>query len=123
MTEERRENDKIILDRLEKIGSDVTNIKIDLALNTKDTSRLSEYQKTANGKLAAQQASIQALQASQLLTAAFIKKEQDEKEKKEGNKSSTINRVYWLLAGIGLTLLGRIITYLEQIGFFKHIIK
>jgi hypothetical protein len=123
MQEDRRENDKIILDRLEKIASDVTNIKIDLALNTKDTNRLSEYQKTANGKVAAHEASIQALQAQQIIAAAFIKKQEDEKEKKDEGRGATISRVYWLLIGIALTLLGRIITYLEQSDFFKHIIK
>lgn len=130
MPQDNRENDKIILDRLEKIQDDVTKTKIDMALNTKSTLDIEDHLKTLNGKVLTNQNSIAAVQAQATLAATFIteskeaeKKAQQKLEQKLDGKSQNYNKVYWLILGIGLTLLGRIITYAEQADFFKHIIK
>ena len=130
MTQDSRENDKIILDRLEKIQDDVTKTKIDLALNTKSTADIEDHLRTLNGKVITNQTSIAALQSQAVMAATFItesneakKKAEDRQEKKSDNKSRDFSKAYWLLIGIALTLIGRIITYAEQTDFFKHIIK
>jgi hypothetical protein len=88
MAQDRRENDKIILDRLEKIQDDSTQFKINLALNTQATkgietnvTAIQEHLKTLNGKVITQAASIQSLQAADVLTAAYIKKAEDDKQR------------------------------------------
>ena len=72
MSEDRRENDKVILDRLDKIQDDITSTKINLALNTQETSRLADYQKTTNGKVAAHEVRQQSLEANQAVMATAL---------------------------------------------------
>lgn len=121
MSEDRRETDKIILDRLDKISDKVNSIEINLALNTRDTGRMTELQKTANGKVAAHEASIQALQAQQVLTAAYIKKEDEAKEKASDRKYDTHNRWVWVVIGLGISIGGQILLYLIQGDILKRI--
>ena len=104
MPEERRENDKIILDRLEKIQDDSTQFKINLALNTqatkgieKNVTAIQEHLKTLNGKVITQAASIQALQAADVLTAAYIKKAEDDKLRASEEKNGWRD---WAIKGI-----------------------
>jgi hypothetical protein len=121
MPEDRRETDKIILDRLDKISDKVGNIEVNLALNTRDTGRIAELQKTANGKVAAHEASIQALQAQQVLTTTYIKKEDEAKEKQNDRKYETRNRWVWVLIGLGISIGGQILLYLIQGDVLKRI--
>ena len=123
MPEERRENDKIILDRLEKLQNDTTDTKINLALNTQATKGIEEHLAQINGKVASHNASIQALQAQATVAATFITETNQAKQKQTDSRSNNLNRVYWLMAGLGFGFLGRILTYLLQTDFFKNIYK
>jgi hypothetical protein len=121
MSIERRENDKIILDRLEKLQSDATDTKINLALNTQATKGIEDHLAQINGKVASHNASILALQAQATVASTFITETNEAKKEHYKNRSSNLNRVYWLMAGLGLGFVGRVLTYLLQTDFFKHI--
>ena len=121
MPEDRRETDKIILDRLDKITDKVSNIEVNLALNTRDTGRMTELQKIANGKVANHEASIQALQAQQVVTAAYITKQEEAKEKADERKYETHNRWIWVVVGLGVSIGGQILLYLIQSDVLKRI--
>lgn len=58
--EERRKGDLLILEKL-------SDIHTNLALNTQETTRLAEYQKTTNGKVAAHETRLQAIESNQAL--------------------------------------------------------
>lgn len=131
---DRRDTDKIILDRLEKIDASTTQIKIDLALNTKETARIADAQVKTNGKVAAHQASIIDMQAKETVMAntiaslqAIHAKDDAEKEQSVKNKESrrldNISRAWWLVIGIALSLIGNIINYLIRTDAIKEIIK
>lgn len=128
--QDRRETDKIILDRLDKIQEDQTQLKVNLALNTQSTTGIENHLATLNGKVAAHNASIQEMQAKETvaaLTLAELKaekiEEKQQKEDKAKDKNANWNKLFWIIIGIVFALAGRIITYAEQSDFFKHIIK
>lgn len=123
MPEERRQNDKIILDRLEKLQQDTTDTKINLALNTQATKGIEKHLGDINGKVANHNAAILALQAQATVASTFIAETNQAKQKQNDNRSSNLNRAYWLIAGITISFLGRILSYLFQTDFFKEILK
>lgn len=128
MPEERRENDKIILDRLEKIQDDSTQLKINLALNTQATKSIEtnvdaieDHLKTLNGKVLAQASSIQALQAADIITAKYIADTDKAKDKKGERILGFKDKAMWLIIGGALVLAQRILTYLIQSDLIKKI--
>lgn len=58
--EERRNGDLLIMEKLSAMHTE-------LALNTRETSRLADYQKTTNGKVAAHETRLQAIESNQAL--------------------------------------------------------
>jgi hypothetical protein len=60
MMEERRQGDLMIMDKLSAMHTD-------LALNTRETTRIAEYQKQTNGKVAAHETRLQAIESNQAL--------------------------------------------------------
>lgn len=60
MTEERRNGDMLIMEKLSAMHTE-------LALNTRETTRIAEYQKATNGKVAAHETRLQAIESNQAL--------------------------------------------------------
>lgn len=90
--QERRQGDLMIMDKLSLMHTE-------LALNTRETTRLAEYQKTTNGKVAAHESRLQAIESNQALIS---------------NNLATINQTKkdwldWLLKG--LVVLGLLLAY------------
>jgi septal ring factor EnvC (AmiA/AmiB activator) len=121
MPEERRSNE--ILDRLSKIQDDITQTKVDLALNTQSTAGIEKHLSDINGKVMAHNASIQALQAQATVASTFIAEATKSKEKREINRSVIYSRAMWAVIGATLVIVQRIVTYLIQNDFIKQIIK
>lgn len=123
MPEERRQNDILILEKLDKIQEDISKTKIDLALNTQETTRLADYQRVTNGKVAAHEARLQSIEGANAITSTTLAEIKQDKKKREDNRSVIYTRIFWAIAGAVMVLAGRVLTYLEQNDFFKHIIK
>lgn len=128
--EDRRQNDKIILDRLESIQKDVTKTQIDLALNTQATQGVEKHLATLNGKVAAHNASIQEMQAKETvaaLTLAELKadkiEERQQKEKQDNRKYDNWSKAWWVVIGVGLSILGSLMNYLIRSDVLKEIFK
>ena len=58
--EERRQGDLLIMEKLSAMHTD-------LALNTRETTRIAEYQKATNGKVAHHETRLQAIESNQAL--------------------------------------------------------
>jgi hypothetical protein len=128
MPQDSRENDKIILDRLEKIQDDSTQLKINLALNTQATKSIEtnvdaieDHLKTLNGKVLTQASSIQALQAADIITAKYIADSDKVKEKKGERVLGFKDKALWMIIGGGLFMAQRILTYLIESYLIKKI--
>jgi hypothetical protein len=131
---ERRENDKIILDRLESIQKDVTKTQIDLALNTQATTQLAEYQKFQNGRLGTIESRTQAVEGAQAITSvavAAIKAAEEKKqaanekkdEKIEDARKARYDKLFWLVLGLLITFLGNLALFLIRSDILKEIFK
>jgi DNA primase large subunit len=116
MPQNYRENDKVILDRLEKIQDDITSTKISLALNTKATTDIEDHLRTLNGKVITNQNSIQALQASDVLKTAFLKKIDDDKERNIKHRSGWQD---WTIKGV-IAIVVMLFYYLLTHNGFPH---
>lgn len=123
MQQDHRENDKVILDRLEKIQEDITQTKINLALNTQSTSGIEDHLRTLNGKVATNQSSIIALQAQSTLASAYIAESKAKKEKSDDKRGVFTTRLLWAIAGAIALFIGRFLIVAEQAGILKNIIK
>lgn len=121
MLEERRENDKIILDRLDKLQETTTKTQIDLALNTQATKSMEKHLGEINGKVQAHNASIQSLQAQATVAADFIVKANATAEKMNDRKYEAHNRWVWVIVGLGVSVGGQILLYLIQSDTLKRI--
>jgi len=99
----------------------------ELALNTRETSRIAKAQETTNGKVAAHEVRQQSLEANQAVMATALAEIKSEKKENTKNRSATQSRVFWAIAGVTvsgvLSLLGRFVTYLIQTDALKNIIK
>lgn len=126
--QDRRDTDKIILDRLESIQTDITKTKIDLALNTQATQGVEKHLATLNGKVASHNATIQEMQAKETVAALSLAelkadrlKEQDIQEKKNDKRSDNWSKAWWVIIGVGLSILGNIMNYVIRTDVLKEI--
>ncbi len=104
---ERRAGNEVILDRL-------GDIKTNLALNTQETGRLAEYQKTLNGKVVAHETRLQSIESNQALTSTALAQLQAEKFKQDG----TMNEWTKYFIKAALAIAGAIIYFiLTRNGF------
>lgn len=118
---DQRSTDKVILDRLEKIQESQTKFAVDLALNTKATGDIEDHLRTLNGKVLTNQNSIAALQSQAVLTSTFIANAEKAKEKKADDRSANMNKLWWLVIGIGVAVGGDILLYLIKSDVLKKI--
>ena len=123
MPEERRENDKIILDRLDKLQETTTKTQIDLALNTQATRGVEKHLGDINGKVQAHNAAIQALQAQATVAADFIITSKKDVEKQSDRNYDSHNRWKWVIVGLGAGIVGQILLYFVQSDLFKRIFQ
>lgn len=72
MPEERRQGDLLILEKL-------SDIQTNLALNTRETSRIADAQVKTNGKVAAHEVRMQTLEANQALISTNLAKSDNKK--------------------------------------------
>jgi hypothetical protein len=128
MPEERRENDKIILEEIRSLQTDVGGIKVNLALNTQETARLAQYQEKMNGRMVGHEARMQAVEGAQALTATTLAqmqvedKNRKEKEKKQEDRNyETHDRWKWVVIGILVSAGGQILLYLIKSDVLKKI--
>ncbi|MDQ3816119.1 MAG: hypothetical protein M3362_00325 [Acidobacteriota bacterium] len=121
MTQDRRETDKIILDRLDKLQEISTKTQINLALNTQATEGIKTHLGDINGKVQAHNASIQALQAQATVAADFILKAGKQEEKLDERKYETHDRWKWLVIGICISIGQFVVLYLLRSDTLKNI--
>lgn len=121
MPEERRETDKIILDRLDKLQETTTKTQIDLALNTQATRGVEKHMGEINGKVQAHNASIQSLQAQATVATEFIVKANAAAEKVNERKYETHDRWRWVVVGLIVSIGGQILLYIIQSDILKKI--
>jgi IS1 family transposase len=123
MPEERRQNDIIILEEIRELQKNVNKIDVNLALNTHETGRLAKYQELMNGRVASHESRLQTIEGANALTATALAEIKTAKQKQSDTRSMILSRAGWAIAGGGLVLMGRILTYLIQNDFIKEIIK
>jgi hypothetical protein len=134
MPVDRRETDKIILDELRTLQTNVSRIDVNLALNTQETARLAKYQELMNGRVAGHEARMQVVEGAQAITSTAVAKIQADKvreeTKKEENDEKQSDRQYttrdrwkWVLVGLAMSLGGQILLYLIQGDILKNIFK
>ena len=105
--EDRRENDKIILEELRDLKKDVNRIDINLALNTQETTRLAQYQEKMNGRVAGHEARMQVVEGAQAITSTAVASIQK-------NSSDWTD---WLKKGVVAVLLAAFYYLLTHNGF------
>lgn len=104
MTEERRQGDLLILEKL-------ADIQTNLALNTQETKRIADAQVKTNGKVAAHEVRQQSMEANQAVMATALAQIQQREEKQNNKKDDWLD---WLLKGIvvvGLALFYYLLTH------------
>lgn len=95
----------------------------ELALNTRETSRIAEYQKATNGKVAAQESRLQNLEGAQALTTTTLAQMNQAREKRQDRILSYKDKVVWVIIGGMMVWIGRLVTYAIQSDFLKNIVK
>jgi hypothetical protein len=72
MPEERRQGYELISTQLSAIQDKIGTMHTELALNTRETSRIAKAQETTNGKVAAHEVRQQSLEANQAVMATAL---------------------------------------------------
>ena len=120
MPEERRQGDLLIMDKLSAIQDKMGTMHTELALNTRETSRMAEYQKFTNGKVASLESRIQTVEAAQALTSTTLAQIQS-KETQQATKK--YDWFVWVVRGFivfAITTFGWIIfIILTRLGFIN----
>ncbi len=119
--QERRENDKIILDRLDKLQETSTKTQIDLALNTRATQGVEEHLKTLNGKVAAHETRMQSVEGAQAITSTAVAQIKIEDDDKKKTRRSDYEKLKWILIGFVITFIGNLILFLIRSDILKKI--
>jgi hypothetical protein len=114
MSEERRQGDLLIMEKLSAMHTD-------LALNTRETTRIAEYQKATNGKVAAHESRLQAIESNQALTANALAAVNADRTERMTTRKLIYSRVAWAIAGAVVVFMQRILTYLIQNDVLKNI--
>ncbi len=119
--QDRRENDNIILDRLDKLQETSTKTQIDLALNTRATQGVEEHLKTLNGKVAAHETRMQSVEGAQAITSTAVARIQGDDDDKRKTRRSDYNKLKWILIGLAFTFAGNVILFLIRSDILKKI--
>jgi hypothetical protein len=104
MTQDYRENDKIILEEIRNLQKDISRIDINLALNTQETARLAKYQELMNGRVAAHETRMQVVEGAQAITSTAVASIQQ-------NKNHWTDWLVKGVVGVGLALLYYLLTH------------
>lgn len=121
MPEDRRETDKIILEEVRSLQKDVSQIQVNLALNTQETSRLAKYQELMNGRVVGHEARMQVVEGAQAITSTALAKIQSDEEKEGDRRYESHDRWKWVVVGLGVSIGGQILLYLIQSDILKRI--
>ncbi|MBA3756488.1 MAG: hypothetical protein H0X02_09775 [Nitrosomonas sp.] len=119
--QDHRENDKIILDRLDKLQETSTKTQIDLALNTRATQGVEEHLKTLNGKVAAHETRMQSVEGAQAITSTAVAEIKQINLDTFKKRSSDYDKVKWIAIGLGITFIGNVILFLIRSDILKKI--
>ena len=119
--QDRRETDKVILDRLDKIQDTSTQTQINLALNTRATQGVEEHLKTLNGKVAAHETRMQSVEGAQAITSTAVAEIKQSNSDKVKQRSSDYDKVKWIAIGLGITFIGNVILFLIRSDILKKI--
>lgn len=131
---EQERRDQTLLQEVLKIGKDVSDIKVSLAVNTTETKNINGRLDKLNGSIYAHEASISSLKENVAINTRVIdqiqkkedgkdQKEERDQEKKADRLRRWTDKAIWAALGVAGIFIIRLLALLANTGHLKDIIK